>query len=208
MGRPAGRRNTDFDRARADLLDRLAQGFLGSQQPLASFNEFAAVAGVSRATLRHYFGARDELVAAVLGRFREIGDALQLSGPQGFPDLGCELAWYVHNVVEAWRAGLGRVLSRGMAAGLGHPQLGPAYVASLLEPLLQKTEARLAAHVRAGRLGPGDPRHAALELISPAVLALLHQDALFGAHSRPLDVDAFVTAHVERFLRAWGPRAP
>jgi hypothetical protein len=37
------------------------------------------------------------------------------------------------------------------------------------------------------------------------VFALFHQDSLGGNTCRPLDVPAFVKAHVEAFLRAYPP---
>ena len=82
--------------------------------------------------------------------------------------------------------------------------IGPSYVDHLLEPLLQAVEARLEQHQQWGELGDHDLRFAALSLVSPVVLALLHQDGLGGQGCRPLDVEAFVVAQVNGFVRAYG----
>jgi hypothetical protein len=104
-----------------------------------------------------------------------------------------------------WRYGLGKVLSLGIRSGLGHPTLGPAFVTHLLEPALQDFEAMIAAAQERGDLAAGDTREAAISLLSPVLVALLHQDALGGVHCRPLDVDAFTASHLARWLRAWAP---
>ena len=77
----------------------------------------------------------------------------------------------------------------------------------LLEPLLQAGEQHLQRHLDAGQLAPCDVRRAALTLQGPLVLGLLHQDNLSGDGCRPLDLDAFIDAHVDAFLRAFPPTA-
>ncbi|WP_437929371.1 hypothetical protein WMF37_08890 [Sorangium sp. So ce291] len=54
---------------------------------------------------------------------------------------------------------------------------------------------RLARHVAAGELAPCDLRHAALALLGPLLLALLHQGPLGGRVCGPLDLDAFAATH-------------
>jgi hypothetical protein len=48
-----------------------------------------------------------------------------------------------------------------------------------------------------------DTRHAALALLSPVILALLHQAELGGAKDHPLDVDRFLSDHAAAFARAY-----
>jgi hypothetical protein len=76
-------------------------------------------------------------------------------------------------------------------------------VTLLLEPMLQVGELFLQRHIDLGELQPCDVRQAALMLQGPLVLGLLHQENLSGARCRPLDLDAFINAHVEAFLRAF-----
>jgi hypothetical protein len=86
---------------------------------------------------------------------------------------------------------------------VGHETLGPVYVQELLEPTLQSAEARLSRHIADGELRRCDVRHAALELVCPVVLGLLHQVQLSGARCRPLDVERFLADHLDTFLRAY-----
>ena len=52
---------------------------------------------------------------------------------------------------------------------------------------------------------------AALALVGPVVLALLHQVDLLGSACRPLDIDAFIEVHIQGWLeghrtrRGFGP---
>lgn len=98
-------------------------------------------------------------------------------------------------VVFGWRDGLGAIHRLGMTYGLSTPDFGPTYLTSVLEPTLRTAEARLARHVADGRLPPLDLRAAALSLVAPVVMSLLHQDTFGGTVTRPLDVEAFVVLH-------------
>ena len=89
----------------------------------------------------------------------------------------------------------------GLQIGLGHATLGPAYVSELLEPTLQAFEARLALHVARGELHVADLRQAALALLGPIVLALLHQRELGGQRCRPLDLRRLAAAQLADFLQ-------
>ena len=117
-------------------------------------------------------------------------------------DLRGSLLDLLRRTAMGWRFGVGRLYQGGLALGLGDGRLGPAYVDNLLEPLLQAVEARLAKHHAWGEARVEHPRFAALQLVSPLVLALLHQDGLGGAECRPLDLDAFIVDLADGFVRA------
>jgi AcrR family transcriptional regulator len=181
VGRRRGSRNADYDQERD--------------------------AEVTPSTLRHYFGNREGVLAATFARVHREGTpfiaaaATEEHGPA--PE---SLAWFVANVRLGWeRFGVGRAHALGLIEGLGNPMLGPGYLTHLLEPTLQAAEARLARHVARGELAPCNIRYAAVELLAPVILALLHQQALCGDQVRPLDVNVFVADHLGRFLRAHGP---
>lgn len=109
-------------------------------------------------------------------------------------------------VVAAWPLGLGAAFELALKPSLRHPRLGPTFVQSFLEPLLVRFEVMLSNRQAAGELRPGPAREAALALVSPVLLGLLHQKSLSGERCRPLDLAAFVSLHVERFVDAWrGP---
>ncbi len=205
MARVRGSRNADYEQARGRLVEAVLRKVLEPGGPQASFRELAEAAGVSVATLRHYFGTREALLAQVMEAMRQKGlpyllaAATELHGP-----VRESLQWFLGMLTQGWRMGVGTMHAFGLGVGMGHEALGPAYVQELLEPTLQAAEARLARHVADGELRRCDVRIAALELVSPVVLGLLHQVQLSGSRCRPLDVQHFLAEHLETFLRAYG----
>lgn len=204
-----GSRNADHDEARERLLVAVQARLLELDGAQASFRELAAAAGVSVATLRHYFGTREALLKEVMAAMHRAGGPYLLAAatePHG--PVRESLRWFLGQLVEGWGYGVGDMTAFGLAAGLRQAELGPAYVQELLEPNLQAAEARLARHVAEGELRRCDVRHAALLLVSPMLLALLHQRQLSGARCRPLDVERFLEDHLDAFLRAYGADRP
>lgn len=209
MARTAGSRNADFDASREGLVRALLEALPGERLAQASLRELAGAAGVSVATLRHYFGARTGVIEACLERMHREGLPYLLevaSGP--LPEVRTSLRWLMRYQLEGLRQGVGDLHRTGLAAGMGEEALGPAYLRHLLEPSLQAIEARLARHVAAGELNALDVRHAALALVSPLLLGWLHQRGLGGDRCRPLDLEALADDTLEAFLRAHAAPAP
>lgn len=199
MGRKKGSHNADFEATRARLLDLLGQRLTAEDGAGASMRELAAAAGVSTATLRHYFTDRDALVAAYLEHCHRQGtqylllvamEPLQASA-------AASMRWTLELVhIGLARGPLGKMHALGLRAGLESPGLGPTYLRTLLEPTLRCVEVRIERHQARGELVGRDPRLLALQLVSPLLLAMLHQRSLFGCELRPLDVGALVDALV------------
>lgn len=207
MARAPGTRNHDFDEARLVLLQRMTAAVIASPAHLSSFAALAEAAGASRSTLRHYFGAHEDLLVALMAYWATLSGKNPL--PEPAPRSADEaLRRTARWLVVGWRRGLNMVLERGIQSGIGHDALGPAFVNYLLEPLLQRFEGLIAHWQAAGQLSAGDPRLAAIELVAPLLVGLLHQDSFRGARCRPLDLDALLEAHLDRFLRAWAPEGP
>jgi AcrR family transcriptional regulator len=208
MGRPTGTRNAGFDEKRDALAFALVPRVMMSPPP--SFRELAEAGGVSVPTLRHYFGDRDGAVRGALAAMHALGrDGMERSATEAIGPLPSSLRWFIQGFRDAWdRFGAGRMITAGLAEGLGNAGIGPSFIETMLEPSLQAAERRLAVHLARGELQPGNLRHAAIELVSPVLLALLHQGPLGGAACRPLDLDAFVDDHLARFRRAWGKEEP
>jgi len=207
MGRRAGSKNLDYDRTRAELVERLSNSILSSTGTNLSFRELAHAGGVSPSTLRHYFATREAVLSAVLERVHEMGLRYVAEGATAEHGAAREsLRWFLGYLVEGWMTGVGRAHAVGLTEGIGHSAIGPAYLRTLLEPTLQSAEARIALHMARGELGPCDVRLAALELVSPVIVVLLHQHALGGTEVRRLPLDPFLDEHVGRFLRAFGSR--
>lgn len=209
MARTPGSRNADYDEKRLELARRLTPVVVGEDGVRASLRQLAEAAGTSVATVKHYFGSREGALKAVMETMRI--DAAPFMAQASTPvtgDVRASLKSFLKGLVVAWRRyRVGPMQASMLAEGLASRALGPAYVTLMLEPFLQTGEALLRQHVERGELVPCDVRHAALTLMGPLLLALLHQDSLLGARCRPLDVEAFVPAHVEAFLAAFPARA-
>jgi AcrR family transcriptional regulator len=209
VARTLGSRNADYEDTRLALARRLSSVVLGKDGVRVSLRQLAEAADTSVATLKHYFQDRDGVVHAVMESLRIDGAPhMALASSPVAGDLRESLAVFLKRSVTAWRRhGVGQMQASMLAFGLSTKALGPAYVTLLLEPFLQTGEALLQRHVELGELAPCDLRHAALTLMGPLMLALLHQDNLDGVRCRPLSMDAFIPAHVEAFLAAFPPAA-
>lgn len=208
MARTPGARNLDYAEQRLALARKVRNGVMAGPGPSSSLREMAAAAGTSVTRLRHYFGDREGVLQAVMESARVDFSPYLVRATAIVPgDVRASLRQYFAGFQVAWfKFGVGRFEAFALAAGLAEARLGPTYVEQQLEPLLQTAEHILQRHVDRGDLGPLDARTAALQLLSPVVLGLFHQDSLGGSHCRPLDVPAFVEAHVETFLRAYPPK--
>jgi AcrR family transcriptional regulator len=209
MPRITGARNHSYDAKKQELLVRLRDrlGQVGAMH--ASWRELAFAAGVSLSTLTHYFGRREDIVRAVLKDAHDGGsEPLQVMAT---PIAGLHasiLAALQHLAGGLTFGGVDTLLAIGFAEGLRDPSLGPSFVADTLEPTITAVAMRLKAHQERGEMRADcDPRSAALALISPLILAHMHQHDLGGAASHPLDMPAFIAQHAAAFVRGYAVRA-
>lgn len=205
MGRIAGARNSDYEERRRELVGLVRSRLAEQEAHSPSFRELALAAGVSVATLRHYFRDREQLIKAVFAVSRESGERhLTRARTVEAQDLAQSMKVFLQSVVGGWTHGQVGTLHRiGLAEGLRSPGTGLDYLVDILEPTLQALEQRLVQHIEAGTMIRADTRHAALMLLSPIVLALLHQHDLGGTRCRPLDMNALIDEHVTVFARAY-----
>lgn len=206
MSRPVGTRNPDYEARRRALALAASAALIDADGQPTSLNQLARAAGVTVPTLRHYFGDHDGVVSAALAEAEVQGkpytEALADPGPLGLED---SLQAFAINLELGWSLGLGHLFASALTHGLAHAVRGPAVVDHLLEPTLQALEARLGVHRDRGELVASvDLRAAALALLSPLLLAQLHQVGLDGRRCRPLDLVAFREAHLAAWIRGWG----
>lgn len=204
MSRTRGARNADYDERRSALIERLRGRLADRGAGQASMRELAASAEVSVPTLTHYFGGRDDVIAAVLEHSLEAGQEhlAYAATPQG--SFASSIRQLLDYAALGHRFGVSELHRIGLTEGIGHPGLGPAYVEKTLEPTLQAIEKRLSAHVAAGEMREANVRHAALQLLAPLLFAQLHQHELGGDRCRPLDTEQFIVDHADMFVRAYG----
>lgn len=206
MARPKGTRSTDYDAKRAALLDEVERHLVRVAPHRPSFRELAVACNVSLATLRHYFGGRDGLMAAYLDRFGAGG--LPYLDYLATTDLG-----FADSIRDATRflllgftlPELGPRQAVALSEGLAEPATGQAYLRHILEPLIAALAERLDRHVARGEMRPANSRHVATQLISPLFLATLHQNQLGGKTAYPLDLTAFGDETAGAIIRAYAP---
>ncbi len=207
MARTRGSRNADYEARRTELTRKATLALQQEGGVSASMREIAEFAGTSMTTLRHYFTDRDGLLLAVMEGLRaDAAPHLAMAAQPVDGDVRASLLRFLGSMRTAWfKFGVGKMYASTLAVGLGNRRVAPSFVNHVLEPLLQTGETLLRRHLERGELRITDVRHAALALLSPVVLALLHQDSLLGAQCRPLDVPAMLETHVDAFMRAFAP---
>jgi AcrR family transcriptional regulator len=202
MVRTTGSKNRDFEATKHQLLVKLSRAVESEPDRLNSFNDLANASGVSRTTLRHYFENRDGLVAALIHFWAQLGPRREKE-QRALQPAKIELGEMLHYLIRGWTSGLGQVFELGLRPSLKHQLLGPVFVSALLEPLFGRFEALLTQLPEFHSMTPLDAREASIELLSPVVMALMHQRSLFGDQCRALDVDSFTDRHLARFLAVW-----
>jgi AcrR family transcriptional regulator len=204
MARTSGSRNRDYDEKRVALLKRLDPRLSDVANPRPSFREMAGAAGVSVPTLRHYFRDREGVLQAYLvwqggesARYRP----LVATTEDPFP---LSMRKVLHGSAFGLKD-MGRIRTHvvGLTEGLHNSRVGPSYLQATLEPLLASVEQRLTLHVARGEMRAVDLRHAAIALLAPLLLAILHQRELGGTSVRQMDLEAFMEDHAAAFVRAY-----
>jgi len=207
MTRTVGARNAQFDERRSALIAKARERLSLQTGEPPSFRELALAAGVSVTTLRHYFGSREALIKAVFSYYLQTGQKHldRARAPESANvDLQASLQVFLSRVVVGWTQGFVGDLHRiGLSEGLRNPRTALAYLNAVLEPTLQALEQRLQNYAEQGVILDCDTRHAALMLLSPLLLALLHQHDLGGTRCRPLAIPALIDEHVKVFVRAY-----
>ena len=209
MARTSGSRNRDYDDKRLALLKRLGPRLSDLSRARPSFREMAGAAGVSVPTLRHYFTDREGVLQAYLvwqggesARYRPLVATTEDPFEHSIRRL-------LHGSAFGLRD-MGRIGTHvvGLTEGLHNARVGPSYLQATLEPLLASVEQRLTLHVARGEMRAVDLRHAAISLLAPLLLAILHQRELGGASVRQLDLDRFLDDHAAAFVRAHAADPP
>ena len=211
MSRPKGSRDGDHEAKRRDLLARMTLHMVRRDGARPSLRELAGAAGVSVPTLRHYFGDRSQTIDAVLAECLRRGrpglDA-QRSSDKPFAQ---SIADYAADLVLALTAPktvrLGDVFAISLAEGFLDPSLGSATLTHILDPTIEALRVRLAEHVQRGEMIATDLRAAAMVLVSPLLMACLHQQQLRGHVTSPLEMPRLVEDVVAAFVRAYATPA-
>lgn len=200
VGRP---RASDYETKRQALLDILEKRLV-QIGPQASLSALAAAAKVSVPTLKHYFGNREEVICAVLDAGFKQGEsfmAVARTTDLPFDRSVFDLLMFVRQGFKRGRLGNLHVI--GLCEGLHHLTLGPYYLDKTFNPTITATAERLDLHQSRGEMKSIDSQDAAICLISPLVMMLLHQNYLGGRKEHPIDLDQFCRTHSDSFVIAY-----
>jgi len=207
LSRPKGARDGDYDDKRSVLLRRITARLMRRETARPSFRQLAEAGDVSVPTLRHYFGDRPTLMAAILETYLEAGRRGLEAVAEPTGNLETSIRDYCAALLTAMRAPrearLGDVFAVSIAEGLLDAEIGPSTLRYIVDPSVDVLRRRLDAHVARGEMIATDTRAAALFLISPLLLAILHQDHLGGRDTSPVDLPAAFDSICAAFLRAY-----
>ena len=210
MPRAKGVRNADYEVKRRELLDRMLPRFARLDQERPSLRQLAAAAEVTAPTLQHYFGDRTGVVAALLEEQRRRGEARLGRASQAQGDFAASMRDFAHAVVTGLQTTaavrLGDLMAASLCEGLGDPQVSPLALAYVIDPALDALVCRLGQHAARGEMIETDLRAAALMLLSPLLLAVLHQDQMRGRDRRRIELRGLADEVSAAFVRAYAAR--
>ena len=207
MPRAKGVKNADYEAKRRELLDRMLPRFARLDLERPSLRQLAAAAEVTAPTLQHYFGDRTGVIAALLEEYRRRGEQrlALVSKPTGAFD--ASVREFAHGLVFGMQAGsaarLGDVMAASLCEGLADPQVSPLALAHIIDPAVDALVTRLDVHAARGEMIDTDRHAAALMLLSPLLLAVLHQDQMKGSASRHIELSGLADTLSAAFVRAY-----
>jgi len=208
MARPEGKKNEDYDIKRERLLDLLYVHMMKQEfREFPSFRTVSQLLDVTPPTLKHYFGDREGLIKSFMEFIDKRGDPFiqKAAVPSGKADYS--IREVLHFIASGFEFGpVAHIHQFGLANGLGDSEIGPAYLNYIFEPLLQALEKRISSHQEAGEIVSVEPRIAALALISPLFMVMMHQKKLGGCNVRPIDLNDFIHQHADAFMRAYATK--
>ena len=211
MPRAKGVKNADYEVKRGELLDRMLPRFARLDLERPSLRQLAAAADVTAPTLQHYFGDRTGVVAALLEEYRRRGEARlgmvsRAAGPFSASMRDFAVS-FVFGMQAQGAVRLGDMVGASLCEGLADPQVSPLTLAYIVDPTIDTLVTRLEEHVRLGDMVAADLRAAALMLLGPLILGILHQDQMGGRNSRRIELVALAEQTAAAFARAYAAPA-
>ena len=207
MARTKGARNEGFGQRRAALIAALRER-LRAPGPAPSMRELAGAAGVTVPTLRHYFADRDGVLRAVMEDELEDGSKpggpLEVAATPSGPFAASVRDLLRHADDGFAYGGLTDSHAMSLAEGARSDAVATDYLRLALDPTVDAFAARLRAHQERGEMRADvDPRAAAVQLLSPLLVARLHQDRFGGRDASPIDLAAMLDQQAEAFARGY-----
>ena len=208
LPRTKGVKNADYEAKRRELLDRMLPRFARLDLDRPSLRQLAAAADVTAPTLQHYFGDRIGVIAALLEEYRRRGEPRLGMVSKANGPFEASVREFAHAFIRGLQAEasvrLGDVLAASLCEGLADPKVSPLALVHIIDPAVDALTARLEEHAARGEIAPTNVRAAALMLLSPLLVAVLHQDQMNGRESRRIELTALADEVSAAFVRAYG----
>ncbi len=212
MARPKGTRDADYDLRRRELLRGMSRHMMRRESPRPSLRELAAAAGVSVPTLRHYFGARPQVLDAIFEECLNLGRGGLEAQSRSERPFAQSVRDYADALLAALAADhdvpLGDLFAVSLGEGLLDMGVSHSTLKHIIDPTIDVLVARLRGHMARGEMIETDPRAAALMLVSPLLLASLHQNQLQGSAETPMSLEGLAATVSAAFVRAFQAPAP
>lgn len=201
MPRPKGSRDRDYDARRLALMALARQHLSAPGGRSASWRDLASACGVSVPTMNHYFINRGTLVASILEQAEQEGAPYLAMASRPSGPFDGSVRQLVTMLSLGFERGVLALQVIGLGEGFADKAVGGAYLGHHLEPVIAAIARRLQAHMEQGDMRSSNARLAAVGLLSPVLVAHLHQTALGGNAAFPMSMNEFIEHHVEAFVR-------
>lgn len=199
-GQPRWRRRKD---ARpAEIVSAALEVFAEKGFAAARLDDIAARAGVSKGALYLYFETKQELFEAVvrdavlpnLDAVEQAAANLALPFRQLAPMLAARVALLMST------SSLPAVAKMVIAESRNFPDLARVWHDQVVSRALAVLTGVITAAQARGEVRAGDPRHHALSIAGPMLMAVLWREVLEPVGAEPIDLRALATQHVETAL--------
>jgi AcrR family transcriptional regulator len=169
----------------------------------ARLDDIAMRAGVSKGALYLYFETKQDLFAAVVSDAVAPNFDAIAAMAEGFPGKFADLAPMIFARIAdvATATPVGKVIKMVVGESGNFPDVARIWHDTLIDKALGLLSGLIAKAQISGEIRPGDPRHYAVGLISPMLMAVLYRETFEPVGATPFDLPALMKQHVDTVLR-------
>jgi AcrR family transcriptional regulator len=190
-----------------EILEAALDVFVERGYAAARLDEVATRAGVTKGTIYLYFPGKEALFKAVVRRILvtniERAEAADAAHTGSAADALRQLLLAMwHLVGETKLSGVPKLI---VAEAANFPELARFYWVEVASRALRLVASIIGRGVARGEFRPVDPRFTALSGVGPLLFAVIFKHSLHPVSGLDVDFQAFVSAHLENFLRGLRP---